>query len=403
MTSKWETVRLGDVAFKRTDFTPVEPSTEYEVVGVQRSGWGLTRRGPVRGDSMKFSKLMKLDENDLVYRVITAFEAPSAVVSAGFARTFVTPQTFPVFRLDRARILPGYMSLLTTYTGFHNAMAERCTGSVLRRKTLSVGSFLDIPLTLPPLPEQRRIVDLIGALDDAIEAAEERVSAAQTAELQVLNDLVGQPESAQSRTIGELFDVIDCEHKTAPESQTDIFAYSVGTGAIRNGAFRLDRAKPVAKDTYEEWTQRAAPSSGDVVLTREAPVGEVALVTADLGPICLGQRTVLLRQKADLPGPVLWAALRTSHYQSLFTQNSIGLTVSRINIKAIKMIKLPELDPERIDTIGAISAQFLHEIESAQEVASSLRALRTELLTALLSGAHEIPESYDSVMELAGA
>ena len=103
MREGWEQVALGELTTKRVDFTPVVASTEYPVVGVQRSGWGLLARDAVRGDSMKFSKLMRLNANDLVYRMITAFEAPSAVVDASFDGTYVTPQTFPVFRIDSSR------------------------------------------------------------------------------------------------------------------------------------------------------------------------------------------------------------------------------------------------------------------------------------------------------------
>jgi type I restriction enzyme S subunit len=172
MRDGWEQVSLGELTTKRVDFSPIVASTEYPVVGVQRSGWGLLARDVGRGDSMKFSKLMRLNANDLVYRVITAFEAPSTVVDASFAGSYVTPQTFPVFRIDSSRLLPGFMRLHTTSPVFHEAMSERCTGTVLRRKTISVGAFQSIPINLPPLAEQRRIVDLIGSLDKAIEEAD---------------------------------------------------------------------------------------------------------------------------------------------------------------------------------------------------------------------------------------
>ena len=171
MRDGWVETTLGDVSEKRTDYTAVDPDESYVILGVQRSGWGFVERDPIKGSAQKFTKLMRLDESDLVYRTITAFEAPSAVAGPEQAGRFVTPQTFPVFRIDKGRMLPAYMSLLTTWPSFHQEMASRCTGTVLRRKTLSVSAFESIPVTLPTLPEQQRIVDLVGAVDDAIRTA----------------------------------------------------------------------------------------------------------------------------------------------------------------------------------------------------------------------------------------
>ncbi|WIB36377.1 hypothetical protein [Curtobacterium sp. MCJR17_043] len=172
MRDGWREVTLGEVTTRRRDFTAVQADVLYRIVGVQRSGWGLVDRAPVRGDSMKFGKLLELHSDDLVYRTITAFEAPSAVVSSEFDGAFVTPQTFPTYSIDRSRLLPEYMAILTTSPEFHEAMSVRCVGSVLRRKTLSQNAFESIPLRLPSLDEQRRIVDLMAALGDAEEAVE---------------------------------------------------------------------------------------------------------------------------------------------------------------------------------------------------------------------------------------
>lgn len=150
MREGWESVEIGDVISRRNDYTPVQPDSEYAIVGVQRSGLGLVDRKPIRGADMKFNKLLTLAQDDLVYRTITAFEAPMAVVGQEHEGRLVTPSAFPVFTIERARLLPDYMRLLATWPGFHREMLTRCTGSVVRRKTLSVDAFRSIPVGLPP-------------------------------------------------------------------------------------------------------------------------------------------------------------------------------------------------------------------------------------------------------------
>ena len=93
--------------------------------------------------------------------------------------------------------------------------------------------------------------------------------------------------------LDEIANVVDCEHKTAPKIETSEF-YSIRTPDIKNGRLLYEQANRVTEETYELWTRRAVPEEGDIILAREAPVGEVGWIDKD-HKICLGQRTVLIK------------------------------------------------------------------------------------------------------------
>src|SRR4051794_7576937 len=96
-----------------------------------------------------------------------------------------------------------------------------------------------------------------------------------------------------TRTLSDLCRaIVDCEHRTAPVG--DGFALSVGTRAMKIGRLVLKACKPVSEDTFRAWTRRCTPTPGDLILAREAPVGDVVRVPPE-PPVCLGQRTVLVR------------------------------------------------------------------------------------------------------------
>src|SRR5688572_5301289 len=86
--------------------------------------------------------------------------------------------------------------------------------------------------------------------------------------------------------------IVDCEHKTAPTQQSGY--PSIRTPNIGRGYFLLDEVNRVSEETYRLWTRRAVPQHGDLIMAREAPVGNVAMIPAGLTP-CLGQRTLLIR------------------------------------------------------------------------------------------------------------
>ena len=87
--------------------------------------------------------------------------------------------------------------------------------------------------------------------------------------------------------------LVDCEHKTAPIVPDSDF-YSVRTANISQGKIDYQNCNRVSEETYLAWTKRSIPANGDIILAREAPVGEVGFVKKNF-KVCLGQRTVLIR------------------------------------------------------------------------------------------------------------
>lgn len=144
-------------------------------------------------------------------------------------------------------------------------------------------------------------------------------------------------------TVGDIAQVVDCEHRTAPREDEEPFGFSIGTRSIRGGRIRLEEAKPVSKETYLAWTRRATPEPGDLILSREAPMGEVGGVP-DGVPICLGQRTVLLRLDRDrVDQRFLLYVLMSPASQQWIQENSVGSTVRHINVADVRRIPLPPL------------------------------------------------------------
>ena len=86
--------------------------------------------------------------------------------------------------------------------------------------------------------------------------------------------------------------IVDCEHKTAPTQERGY--PSIRTPNIGRGRFILEGVNRVSEETYQLWSRRAVPQPGDLIMAREAPVGNVAMIPPGLQP-CLGQRTLLIR------------------------------------------------------------------------------------------------------------
>jgi len=86
--------------------------------------------------------------------------------------------------------------------------------------------------------------------------------------------------------------VVDCHNKTAPYVDSGIPL--VRTSNIRDGEVHLDELKYVTHETYEKWSRRCPPEPGDILFTREAPIGEAGIIPSGV-QLCMGQRMMLIR------------------------------------------------------------------------------------------------------------
>lgn len=139
--------------------------------------------------------------------------------------------------------------------------------------------------------------------------------------------------------LGEIASITDCEHKTAPTVGFSDY-YSVRTSNISNGKIDLENSNRVSESTYLEWTKRLTPQFGDIVLAREAPVGEVGWIPENK-KVCLGQRTVLIRilDQTIEPKYILYL-LSTDNTKYELTSQSTGSVVAHLNVENIKKLQL---------------------------------------------------------------
>ncbi len=263
--------------------------------------------------------------------------------------------------------------------------------------TLNRNSVHGELVNIPPLPEQQRIVAL---LDEAFEAlatakanAEQNLQNARTlfeSHLQKLFEAGRQKWDTCGKPLTELCElIVDCEHKTAPTQAHGI--PSIRTPNIGKGRLLLDDVNRVSEETYLQWTRRAEPQGGDLILAREAPAGNVALIPSNI-QVCLGQRTVLIRPQATaVDSSFLAFMLLEPATQARLLKHSRGATVQHVNMRDIRALTieyLPTINEQR-----AIAATFWALEKESQNLTSiyerklaALEELKTSLLHQAFNG-----------------
>ncbi|MEI7708249.1 MAG: restriction endonuclease subunit S [Chlorobium sp.] len=267
----------------------------------------------------------------------------------------------------------------------------------IKGKTLNKAKLKLIDVYFPPVAEQLRIVAILdGAFEGIATAkanAEKNLKNARQLFESHLNSVFSQRGEGwveKSKPLDYLCElIVDCEHKTAP-TQTEGIP-SIRTPNIGKGKLLLDGVYRVSEQTYNEWTRRAVPRGSDLVIAREAPAGNVAVIPDNLR-LCLGQRTVLVRPKADIfESEFLAFFLLQSEMQKKLLAHSRGATVQHVNMKdirALEIVAIPTLQEQRsiLSKIKSLERETQRLESIYQKKIEALDALRKSILQKAFSG-----------------
>lgn len=172
--------------------------------------------------------------------------------------------------------------------------------------------------------------------------------------------------------------IVDCEHKTAPKEE--VGHPSIRTTDIKNGRIDFDNANRVSDATYDAWTKRRRPMPGDLILAREAPVGEVGFIPEGVFPV-LGQRTVLISPDHEkVSARYLHYLLISPSIQHEIQVRSSGSTVHHLNMKDIRELSLPQLPKRQVqDEIASLLGALDDKIELNRRMSVTLEEMARSL------------------------
>ncbi len=179
------------------------------------------------------------------------------------------------------------------------------------------------------------------------------------------------PDRWRLRSVEESMEaIIDYRGKTPRKtpSGTPLITAKI----VKNGQI-MPPTEFIASEGYDSWMNRGLPESGDVVMTTEAPLGEIAQI--DNCKVALGQRLITLRGKPDLlNNTYLKFAMQASFVQNQLEARSTGTTVMGISQRELRKVQipLPSLSEQRC--IANILGTLDDKIELNRQMNETLEA-----------------------------
>ncbi len=185
--------------------------------------------------------------------------------------------------------------------------------------------------------------------------------------------------------------IIDCVNKTAPTVDYPTTFIMIRTNNIRDGRIDLSDIKYVTQEVFERWTRRILPEKGDIILTREAPLGEVGMIQTD-DQIFLGQRLMQYRANPKyLDNRYLLYAFQDHVLQAQIKLLGSGATVEHMRVPDAEklMLWLPPLLEQNAIATALSDVDAL--IASLDKLIAKKRDIKQATMQQLLTGKTRLP------------
>lgn len=357
----------------------------------------IARTGSLVGDAPRFFSDAELERARLLpgdVALTTSGEIGKAwlVDREGFCATnFVR-----ILRPEPKLLSPGFIRCALEGRALRQCMAENTGGSTI--KNLLKPFYTTAPILLPPLDEQRRIVDLIAAVDEAIEATQTAATTAFQAANALRSEIFTRLAAGPVDRADALFEMLLGRQKSERQSVGDYVIPYLRAANITDDGLKLHDLQRMNFEPAEQILY--CLRDGDVLLVEGGSIGNVARWSGEVpGRIGFDKHLIRLRErrgKSTSEYAVQWA--KWSRQTGAFTSQATGITIKALGFGRASAMPVPSIN---IYEQAAVTAPLKAADDLRAELGhhlSSITAVRSALLDELLSGEHAIPASYDELL-----
>lgn len=390
MRDGWRRVTLGEALTLVDDRIPVMPGEQYDLAGVYSFGRGLFRREPLLAEKTSYKHLNVLRADRFVMSKLKAWEGAITVIGSEFDGAVLSPE-FPTYDIDDRLMLPSYLRLVTTYELFWNLLATKSTGMGGRKERVHQGRILELELDLPALAEQARIVDVCRAVDDVRMNAVRTEAAAWTSLMAMARHYLSDSRGLHVK-LDDVAGITMGQSPPGSACNTDEDGEPLLNGPTEFTAHIVGAPR--------QWTTAGSKhcQAGDILFcVRGATAGRINRASY---PAAIGRGLASIRAETESDTALVRFALLVGRDRLL--PEAGGTIFPNISGRALRELEVrwPSSAADRdshVETLLAIESY----VEALRSAAPRLLGLRDAMIRDLLSGAHEIPASYDELLERA--
>lgn len=195
------------------------------------------------------------------------------------------------------------------------------------------------------------------------------------------------------------WEVIDCKHITADFIPSGIPVVSIGE--VQGRFVDIERAKHTTPSFYFRLIEGGRkPRPGDLILSRNATVGEVAQVAHWHPPFAMGQDVCLLRKRfPDYSSNFLQSVFQSDIISRQLNNLMVGSTFRRVNVRQVKGLVIPFPGSVEQRAIAEALSDVDELLEALEALIAKKWAIKQATMQQLLTGKTRLPGFHGEWIE----
>lgn len=386
--TEWREYKLKELA----DFNPDSLTAKSKLQFINYLDTGNITKGKI--DTIQYLNLSTdkvpsrakriVKKNDIVYSTVRPNQEHYGIIKNPVDNMIVSTG-FVVLRSKEDKCYSDFLYYFLTLPENTEYLSNVAEDSTTAYPSITPDVIMDMDISLPPLPEQKAIAEVLSSLDDKIDLL--------TRQNKTLEDLAqayfrkwfieDASDEWEVGKLGDFVEVIDNRGKTPPYQDIPTEYPIIEVKSISGDNRFIDYQKCekfVLESTYKTWF-RGYIKPLDVLVSTVGSVGEIAQVLLEHGVIA--QNVIGLRSKGTSPYH-LFEYMK--YMKNEIKELDIGSVQPSIKVPHLLSLQYVKPDRDSLRKFDDFSKELVNKMISNFMQIQTLQKLRDTLLPKLISG-----------------
>ena len=261
----------------------------------------------------------------------------------------------------------------------HNTDYLNSLGTGATFKEISKKVVEQIPIPVPPIAEQEKIVAELDCLSGIIEKKKQQLkeldNLAQSIFYEMFGDPVENDKGWDVKKLGEVCDVRDGTHDSPKYLEHSEYVLVTSKNITSDGDIDFTTANYISKEDYDAINKRSYVDFGDIIMAMIGTIGKPIIVKETSRKFCIKNVALIkFEESTSVTNTYIQALLSNNSYASYIQGNNKGGTQKFIALGTIRKLLTP-IPPL---TIQQDFASKIESIEKQKElIAQSIKETET--------------------------